>query len=348
MELVPTWRTPHHLTALLPKRKRPAVSVVTYSLVSVELVRADLRTPGGVNRLGYEWLAQLAGPAATPLEALEKELGIRSPLEAFLQKELGIRSPGHRWQPPTPARNDASTLLRAAELFEPLVPRIEEWQQLWYLEPLVEEIERAADERDRLDASRVRVTDIGDAIAVAQRLRDATPGLNLKPMRRQSDDRELLGPHFSTLEQRIAYELFELFWTRPRLRRCRFCRRPFPASRDAGGTARSTCSAHLYSDTTGKVLEFCSPKVLTHNDRILVEQNRRESKTLLQRIYDAKKAAKRAEARHGANSPEAKHHWQLVGDHELAYNQWREKHPRLPRGRKTDHAVDGHEQITDA
>jgi hypothetical protein len=167
-------------------------------------------------------------------------------------------------------------------------------------------------------------------------------------MQRRKDNQEFWGPAFSTVEERIALELFELFVTRPRLRRCRFCRRPFPLTRDATGTARSTCSAHLYSENTGDVIQCCSPGVLRHNDRQQAGQTRRESKKMLQRIYDSKKEANRAEQRHGIDSPEAKHHWQTVDGHERAYEQWRERHPRLPRGRKTQHADGADAQITDA
>jgi hypothetical protein len=219
------------------------------------------------------------------------------------------------------------------------VPRICGWLRDWDLDALGREIARAADQRDKPDPDRVQ-TAAGDAIATAQRLLEKNaPPLKPVSMRREQDSRQLWGIAFTNLPQRLAVEAFELFTKRPRLARCRFCRRAFVISTNATGSARSTCSAHLWNAATHELLEECIPTrqqlIAAHNESVVREQPGRKNKTLLEAKYRAQKAAKLAEAQHGLDSPEATTARKLAEGHERNHAAWRKTHPPEARGPKT-------------
>ena len=107
----------------------------------------------------------------------------------------------------------------------------------------------------------------------------------------------LWGLTYQNLAERIAAELFEIFTTRPRLHRCRFCNRIFvPRTR-----TDTKCRANLWTLRQPSPLELCIPQDATdnYNANVAAGQHDRERKRRHQHM-------RREAQRHGENSARAK------------------------------------------
>jgi hypothetical protein len=296
VDIAPVWRTPHHFSLLRVEGQTIRVEfqpVFTYALLTTELGQAQLARglpDEAVSRIGYEWLASLA-------DRLRGQQA-KSRLTLFLQQEVGIARPGQDsskaafGQPratrlPAPHLKDFTT----AEL-----PRIREFVD-FDLGPFLPELVRAADERRRPDPHAIEHPD-GDAVAAALRLLNIYgPKLDPTPMSTPQSKHTLWGLTYHNLAERIAVELFELFTTRPRLHRCRFCNRIFiPRTR-----TDTKCRANLWTLRQPSPLELCIPQHTadTHNAEIVAGQYNRERKRRHQQM-------RREAQRYGENSARAK------------------------------------------
>src|SRR5262249_33782734 len=189
----------------------------------------------------------------------------QSELTRFLREEARIESPGSqaavydRPIPPIPAA--VLDDFKANDL-----PRIKEHVRD-QLKPLTGEIARAADDRGRPAPRRARHPE-GDGIDAARRLveishvRFAPISLRSKDPKQQG--RELWGLSFADLGQRIAFELFELYTSRPKLGRCWLCGRAYIPSRGKP----NYCGAQLWHSETNHG-EWCNQQAVdTFNSRV--------------------------------------------------------------------------------
>ena len=125
------------------------------------------------------------------------------------------------------------------------------------------------------------------------------------------------GLEFSDLAERVVTELFELFATTPKLRRCRHCGRVFvPSTR-----GQATCRAFLWTDPTTPAVQLCvADEVLAAaQEKLDAGAHNRERKRRHQQM-------RREMQRFGANSPRARRA-------ERKYKEWSEANAK-PRGPK--------------
>lgn len=202
--------------------------------------------PSTYERLGHEWVASLSDrlpeeeESGLDREEEESDRG-RSALGRFLREEVGIRQPGQESAKAALGEPHATAI--PAELLRTFAEkeghRIREFAH--ELEPLVNEVARAADRREAPDPARVRSKGGDGQQAAARLLRVYGPRLRPVPMRTLTGRRRW-GLQFSNLAERAVTEIFELFAVTPKVRRCRHCGRVFvPNTR-----GQATCRAFLW------------------------------------------------------------------------------------------------------
>jgi hypothetical protein len=296
-----TWLTPYGFTFLHRGNKDLVpVPAFTYQLVSMELARTDL-DGADTPRLGYEGIAALLG--IPPPVALGKP-------EAYFH--------------PKPVDPDAVAAFAAAAK-----PRLASAIDDWCLRPLISELERAADSATSPDPANIAVKAIGDALDVAVRMIEGrrTPH---RPVRMRREQRHVWALVFDDLAQRVAVELFELFETRPKLVRCRFCDRVFV---DKTGQTRDACRAYVWNAHTHDHIEFCSSRVDEHNARAKDTEKRRKAKAFSAAVSRAKTIAEETARAHGAESHEAKEALKDVETRQASFRAWRKINPPEKPGR---------------
>jgi hypothetical protein len=208
-------------------------------------------------------------------------------------------------------------------------PRLTDAIEDWCLRPLISELDHAADENTRPDPAKIEIEDIGDAIDVAERMIEGrrTPH---RPVRMLRGQRHVRGLLFDDLAQRIAVELHDLFWIRPKLARCRFCDRVFV---DKAGQARDACRAYVWNAHTREHIEFCSPRVDEHNTRVKDTAKRRKAKAHSAAVSRAQKRAEAIVQDLGVESDEAKAALRDVEGHRARFQAWRRRNPPERPGR---------------
>jgi hypothetical protein len=301
MDTAPVWLTPYHFTFLHRTQEGLIpMPAFTYQLVSMEIARVDLDGPN-TTRLGFEGIAALI---SVPLPA-----ALGGPEAYFRPKPI-----------------DPEALAAFVAIAK---PRISGVLDDWHLRPLISELDHAADKKASPDPTKIEIEDIGDALDVAERMIEGRR-TRLRPVRMLRGQRQVRGLVFDDLAQRIAVELHDLFWIRPKLVRCRFCNRVFV---DKTGQTRDACRAYVWNAHTLEHIEFCSTRVDEHNARAKDTAKRRKAKALSAAISRAQKRAEATVQDHGANSSEAKAALRDVEARRAEFQAWRKLNPPERPGR---------------
>jgi hypothetical protein len=298
VDVIPTWTAPHHFTPIAAAAAATTNPVFTYLLASCELVAAlDAADPIErlAQRIGLEWAASNPNEMRAPetYADLRKGHPANAPdLRTFLAIEAGIGAPGQ------PSFTAATGKKRAKQIPPSVLanfvandlPRL--WDFAFDIAPLVAELEAAADRREPPDPARVDHPE-GGFQAAGRLLETYAPTLAYTALRTPRGDL-VWGLAFDNLASRIAVELFELFATRPQLRRCRYCNRAFAP---LPGGSKTACHTHLWRQRgkTFETVETCSPPP---TDAHIAAAHTRERKRRHQ-------AMQREIERHGADSRRA-------------------------------------------
>jgi hypothetical protein len=283
VDVIPTWTAPHHFTRIatdVGDAEADAMEpVFTYVLASCELSTAlESHDPIGrlSDRLGLEWVASL-------VDRLQDNRPSR--LTTFFRDEAGIGSPGQpSWNASTgqPYADRIPDEI-AADFLANSLPRLHEFAI--YLAPLTAELAVAADLREPPNLARVNYPGGESGFQAAEGLLETyAPKLRYTALRNPHGN-VVWGLAFDNLASRIAAELFELFATRPQIRRCHFCQRVFVPL--AGGS-KTTCHAHLWRQRARSkfvTVETCNPQATdTHNAAAHTRERKRRHRAMQREI----------------------------------------------------------------